>query len=121
VQAGILLVDDHAGFRRVARRVLEAGGLTVVGEAADGREALAMARELRPQVVVLDVLLPDMDGFVVATQLAELPAPPRIVLISSLTRAELGKRIDAAPVAGFLAKDELDGARLAELVGLTPC
>jgi two-component system nitrate/nitrite response regulator NarL len=116
---GILLVDDHAGFRRVARRLLEAGGLTGVGEAADGREALALARKLRPEVVVLDVLLPDMDGFVVATQLAALPAPPRVVLISSLTRAELGTRIDAAPVAGFLAKEELDSRRLVELAGLS--
>ncbi|MFL6122796.1 response regulator transcription factor [Actinophytocola sp.] len=119
MHAGILLVDDHAGFRRVARRLLEVGGLNVVGEAANGEEALAMAEKLLPDVVVLDVLLPDMDGFVVATQLAALPAPPRVVLISSLTRAELGTRIDAAPVAGFLAKDDLDGARLAEVAGLT--
>lgn len=121
MQAGILLVDDHAGFRRVARRLLESGGLNVVGEAADGREALALVRTLRPDVVVLDVLLPDMDGFVVATRLAALPTPPLIVLISSLTRDELGTRIDAAPVAGFLAKDEFNGQRLAELVGLPPC
>lgn len=119
MHAGILLVDDHAGFRRVARRLLEASGLNVVGEAADGREALALARKLRPEVVVLDVLLPDMDGFVVATQLAALPAPPRVVLISSLTHAELGARIDAAPVAGFLAKDEFDGPRLSEVAGLS--
>jgi DNA-binding NarL/FixJ family response regulator len=120
MRAGILLVDDHAGFRRVARRLLEAGGLTVVGEAANGREALTLVAELRPEVVVLDVLLPDMDGFVVATHLAALPAPPRVVLISSLTRAELGTRIDAAPVAGFLSKDELDGESLAALAGLSP-
>jgi len=121
VQAGILLVDDHAGFRRVARRMLEAGGLRVVGEAASGHEALALVGKLRPEVVVLDVLLPDMDGFVVATQLAALPAPPTVVLISSRTRTELGARLDTAPVAGFLAKEELDGRRLAELAGLSPC
>lgn len=118
--AGILLVDDHAGFRRAARRLLEADGLTVIGEAANGREALVLVRRLRPEVVVLDVLLPGMDGFVVAAHLAALPAPPHVVLISSLTRAELGTRLDEAPVAGFLAKDELDGRRLARLVGLSP-
>lgn len=121
VRASILLVDDHAGFRRAARRLLESGGLTVVGEAADGRTALAQARELRPDLVVLDVLLPDVDGFTVAARLAALPTPPVVVLISSLTRAELGGRIDAAPVAGFLAKDEFTGRRLAELAGLPPC
>ena len=121
MQAGILLVDDHAGFRGVARRLLEASGLRVVGEAANGREALALVEELRPEVVVLDVLLPDMDGFVVATQLAALPAPPTVVLISSRTRSELGIRLDAAPVAGFVTKEEFDGSRLAALTGLSPC
>lgn len=120
MKAGVLLVDDHAGFRRAARRLLEADGLNVVGEAADGREALALARTLRPEVVVLDVLLPGMDGFVVAVHLAALPAPPRVVLVSSLTRGELGTRLDEAPVVGFLAKDELDGRRLAELLGMSP-
>ncbi|CAM3419843.1 response regulator transcription factor [Kibdelosporangium persicum] len=116
----ILIVDDHAGFRRVARRLLEACGMDVVGEAGNGREALAMTEQLCPQVVVLDVLLPDMDGFVVAHELAGLPSPPRVVLISSLTRAELGTRVDTAPVAGFLAKEDLSGQRLADLAGLPP-
>ncbi|MDQ3790354.1 MAG: response regulator transcription factor, partial [Actinomycetota bacterium] len=121
VHAGILLVDDHAGFRRAARRLLEAGGLRVVGEAANGREALALVERLRPEVVVLDVLLPDMDGFVVATQLAALPAPPTVVLISSRTRSELGVRLDTAPVAGFVTKEEFDSRRVAALAGLSSC
>ncbi|MGW4111161.1 response regulator [Actinosynnema sp. NPDC004786] len=120
MRASVLLVDDHAGFRRVARRLLESEGLTVVGEAADGREALARARELRPDVVVLDVLLPDVDGLTVAEELAALPVPPRVVLISSLARAELGERIDASPAAGFLPKDEFSGLRVAGLAGLPP-
>src|SRR5262249_13778798 len=62
----VLIVDDHAHFRRLARRVLEAGGFSVVGEAADGASALAAASELRPQLVVLDVMLPDLDGIAVA-------------------------------------------------------
>ncbi|GAA2907794.1 hypothetical protein GCM10010517_74240 [Streptosporangium fragile] len=118
VTAGILLVDDHAGFRRMARRLLEAGGLDVVGEAADGGEALARARELRPKVVVLDVLLPDIDGFAVAEKLAEFPDPPKVVLISSHSLSELGGKIDTTRVRGFLAKDELTAQRLAELAGL---
>jgi len=67
----VLLVDDHGGFRAVARQLLELGGLEVVGEAAGGREALAKVQALRPELVLLDVLLPDMDGFVVAERIAE--------------------------------------------------
>ncbi|GII85118.1 hypothetical protein Ssi03_31080 [Sphaerisporangium siamense] len=117
---GILLVDDHPGFRRMARRLLEAGGLRVIGEAADGRQAVALAAELRPEVVVLDVLLPDIDGFAVAAMLAELPDPPAVVLISSHSPLELGAEAGAPNVRGFLPKDELTAQRLAELAGLRP-
>ncbi|GAA4622815.1 hypothetical protein GCM10023196_016530 [Actinoallomurus vinaceus] len=114
--AGILLVDDHPGFRRLTRRLLEAGGLEVVGEAADGREALRRVAALCPGVVVMDVFLPDMDGFAVAERLAASEEPPVVVLISSHCRAELGTRLDRAPITGFLAKDELSVQRLTELL-----
>lgn len=113
----MLIVDDHDGFRESARALLEAEGFAVVGDAADGAAALAAALRLRPDVVLLDVQLPDLDGFAVAERLATLREPPRVVLISSRDAAAYGPRVDAAPVCGFLAKRELSGASLAALVG----
>jgi CheY-like chemotaxis protein len=116
VRPTVLIVDDHDGFRESAWALLEAEGFTVVGDAADGAAAIAEAGRLRPDVVLLDVQLPDVDGFVVAGRLAAGPDPPRVVLISSRDAAAYGPRVDAAPVSGFLAKRELSGAALAALV-----
>ena len=113
----VLIVDDHDGFRESARALLEAEGFAVVGDAADGAAALAAALRLRPDVVLLDVQLPDVDGFAVAEVLAALSEPPRVVLISSRDAAAYGPSLDAAPACGFLAKRELSGASLAALVG----
>ena len=113
----VLIVDDHDGFRESARALLEAEGFAVAGDAADGAAAVAAVARLRPDVVLLDVQLPDADGFAVAERLAEGPDPPRVVLISSREAAAYGPRIGAAPVCGFLAKRELSGAALAALVG----
>jgi DNA-binding NarL/FixJ family response regulator len=110
----LLIVDDHAGFRRLARRVLRAEGLDVVGEAGDGRSALRAVERLRPDAVLLDVLLPDLDGFEVADCLAAMAQPPRVVLTSSRSAEELGDRLRAAAVAGFIAKDDLSGAALVD-------
>lgn len=112
----VLVVDDHAGFRQLARRLLMAGGYEVVGLAAGGAEAVRQAALLRPDLVLLDVLLPDLDGFGVAERLAGLADPPVVVLVSSRTRVELGARLDTAPVRGFLPKEELTLQRLAELI-----
>ena len=117
VRTTVLIVDDHDGFRESAQALLEAEGFTVVGGAADAAAALAAVQRLRPEVVLLDVQLPDMDGFAVAEQLAAAPDPPRVVLISSRDAAAYGPRLDAAPACGFLAKRELSGASLAALVG----
>jgi two-component system nitrate/nitrite response regulator NarL len=113
----ILIVDDHDGFRAVARAMLESEGFDVVGEAVDGGDALAAAWRLHPGVVLLDVHLPDMDGFAVSELLAQLPGPPMVVLISSRPIADLRRRVRDSPVAGFLAKHELSGAALTALVG----
>lgn len=113
----VLIVDDHASFRRLARKLLEAGGFTVVGEAADGRSALAAAAALHPQLVLLDVLLPELDGFAVARQLATQAEPPLVVLTSSRDRLELGTRLADAPAVAFLQKDELSAERLAAIAG----
>ena len=113
----VLIVDDHGGFRESARALLEAEGFAVLGCAPDGASALAAVQRLRPEVVLLDIQLPDLDGFAVARQLAAAPDPPRVVLISSRDAAAYGPRLAAAPACGFLAKRELSGASLAALVG----
>ncbi len=110
----MLIVDDHAGFRRHARRLLESEGFTVVGEAADGASAVVATRSLRPKFVLLDVLLPDTDGFTVAERLADEPDAPAVVLISSREAAEFGTRLQRSPARGFVHKGALSGA-LAEL------
>ena len=116
----VLIVDDHAGFRGFARRLLEAGGYTVVGEAADGSSALAAVEALRPELVLLDVVLPDTDGFAVAERLAERSDGPVVVLTSSREAADLGERLDRTPARGFIHKDDLSGAALTALARSSP-
>jgi DNA-binding NarL/FixJ family response regulator len=112
----VLIVDDHADFRTSARAVLEADGYDVVAEADDGATGVRLAEEFSPAIVLLDVGLPDMDGFLVADRMAALALPPAVVLISSRERAAYGRRIDAAPVRGFLSKRQLSGTALAALL-----
>src|SRR3954454_10091683 len=108
----VLIVDDHASFRGLARRVLEAGGLTVVGEAQDGASALAATRALDPELVLLDVLLPDCDGFAVAERIAHTSARACVVLTSSRELDDLRARLERTSACGFLPKDELSGEAL---------
>ena len=112
----VLIVDDHARFRAVARAMLQGEGFDVIGEAGDGGSAVAAAGLMCPEVVLLDVHLPDMDGFAVALQLASLARPPVVVLTSSRPIADLRQRVRASRAAGFLAKDELSGAALLAIV-----
>jgi DNA-binding NarL/FixJ family response regulator len=112
----VLVVDDHPSFRRCARSLLTAEGFEVVGEAEDGAAALALAGELAPELVVLDVQLPDLDGFEVARRLlADEPGLP-IVLVSSRDRGEYGPLIEASGARGFVPKGELCGAELERLL-----
>lgn len=115
--AKILIVDDYAPFRRSARRMLEAAGFDVVGEAADGTSAFDAVRELRPDVVLLDVQLPDVDGFEVARRLAAEPDVPVIILTSVRDAADYGRRLPRAPVRGFISKADLSQQRFSALVG----
>ena len=112
----VLIVDDHAGFRATARRLLEGEGYEVVGEAEDAAAALAVAQETRPELVLLDVQLPDLDGFELAEVLVKLDPAVRIVLISSRDAEDYGRHVDASPAPGFLPKAELSGAALAALL-----
>jgi DNA-binding NarL/FixJ family response regulator len=112
-----LVVDDHPSFRRFARRLLEAGGFTVVGEAADGASAIARARDTRPDIVLLDVLLPDTNGFEVADLLAAEPRRPVVVLTSSRSAADLGPSLERSSARGFISKRDLTVDSLAALLG----
>lgn len=113
----VFVVDDHAEFRRSARVLLEADGFEVIGEACGGSEALAALAVLRPAIVLLDIQLPDMDGFAVAERLAAAADPPAVVLTSGRDARSFGARLSAAPALGFIAKADLSGAALAGLVG----
>ena len=114
--ASVLIVDDHASFRALARTLLEAAGYEVVGEAPDGVSALAAVANLKPAVVLLDVQLPDVDGFAVSRRLAAEDDPPVVVLISSRDRSAYRRRLADTPARGFLAKSELSGPALAALL-----
>jgi DNA-binding NarL/FixJ family response regulator len=113
----VLIVDDHAGFRAAARALLEAGDFRVVGEAEDGAAALAAAAELRPEVVLLDIQLPDVDGFAVAERLVGDGVAAAIVLISSRTVSSFRRRLAAEPAWSFIPKDELSHETLAAVLG----
>ncbi len=113
----VLIVDDHAGFRELARRMLEAADYTIIGEAHDAASALAAAARLQPDVVLLDIQLPDLDGFAVSERLATADDPPVVVLISSRSESAYRRRLADSPARGFIAKSELSGLALAALMG----
>ena len=113
----VLIVDDHDGFRMTARALLEAEGFDVVGEAATGIAALRAAGELHPDLVLLDVQLPDFDGFEVAARLrARNGDGPDVVLTSSRDASEYGALVEQSGARGFAPKGELSGAALAALI-----
>lgn len=112
----VLIVDDHSSFRANARRLLEADGFDVVGEALDGREAIEIAHRLKPDLVLLDVQLPDLDGFEVAARLAELGLESVVVLTSSRDATDLAPLLTRSPARAFIPKAELSGAALAGLL-----
>jgi DNA-binding NarL/FixJ family response regulator len=116
VTTTVLIVDDHPSFRATARALLEAEGFAVLGEAADGADALAKARTLSPDVVLLDVQLPDLDGFEVARRLAANGTLPAIVLVSSRDASDYGGLIAASGARGFVPKGELSGSAVRALL-----
>ncbi len=114
----VLIVDDHAPFRSIARQVLTADGFLIVGEAADGAEAIRACGELRPDLVLLDIQLPDIDGFAVAAVLTTRIHPPAVVLVSSRSRTDYGSRIEDCRARGYIAKAELSGDAVRRLLPL---
>ena len=112
----LLIVDDLPEFRSFARELLSADGFEVAGEAEDGESAIAAAEELHPDVVLLDVQLPGIDGFEVARRLAALANPPRVVLTSSRQARDYGSKVAASSALGFIPKQDLSGEALHALV-----
>jgi DNA-binding NarL/FixJ family response regulator len=113
----VLIVDDHAPFRQYLRLVLEDDGFEVVADVADGAQAMAAVAASRPDLVLLDVHLGDgPDGFEIARLLADLPSPPAVIVTSSRSRSAYSDRITAAPVLGFVPKEDLSPASIRRLV-----
>jgi DNA-binding NarL/FixJ family response regulator len=113
----VLVVDDHAGFRSRARLLLESEGYEVVGEAGDGTTALAAAASLNPDVVLLDVQLPDQDGFDVAARLTCNGDGPAVILTSSRDWSDSADLIARSGARGFVPKDQLSGQAVGALLG----
>jgi DNA-binding NarL/FixJ family response regulator len=116
VPMSVLIVDDHPSFRATARAVLEEEGFDVVGEAENGIHALRAARELHPDLVLLDVQLPDFDGFEVASRLTRNGDGPAVVLTSSRDFSDFGELVARSGAIGFVPKAELSGAALSSLL-----
>jgi DNA-binding NarL/FixJ family response regulator len=117
-QAGrrVLVVDDHPSFRSCVRALLISEGFDVVGEAEDGESALALAAELSPDLVLLDIQLPDISGFEVVSRLHEENPELEIVLVSSRDAEAYGSALGASGARGFITKGDLSGPALARLL-----
>ena len=114
----VLIVDDHPSFRASARAMLESEGFVVVGEASDGASALEALTALAPDIVLLDVQLPDMSGFDVCADLeGRNGSMPEIILVSSRDASDYGELVAASCACGFVPKGELSGELVASLLG----
>jgi DNA-binding NarL/FixJ family response regulator len=112
----VLIVDDHPSFRAMARALLECEGYEVVAEAESAAAALRATEKVHPDLVLLDVQLPDLDGFQLAERIAELQPTTQIVLTSSRDCEDYGRSIEESVARGFVPKAELSGSRLAALL-----
>jgi DNA-binding NarL/FixJ family response regulator len=112
----VLIVDDHPGFRAQARALLATAGYEVVGEAADGESGVRVASELSPDVVLLDVQLPDITGFEVVRRVHGEPDPPAVILISSRDASDYGRRIGRSGARGFIPKADLSARTLTDVL-----
>jgi DNA-binding NarL/FixJ family response regulator len=112
----ILIVDDHPSFRGMARALLESEGFHVVGEAEDGAAAIEAATALHPDVILLDVQLPDIDGFEVASQLTKNGSSPAVVMTSSRDACDFGSLVANSGARGFIPKAELSAEAVSALL-----
>jgi DNA-binding NarL/FixJ family response regulator len=113
----VVIVDDHPGFRSFARRILEAEGLRVVGEAADGESVLGVIERTDPDVVLVDVQLPGIDGFEVARLVRARATRPTVVLISTRAAEDYGPSIRESEARGFIPKADLSASAILDLLG----
>jgi CheY-like chemotaxis protein len=113
---GVLIIDDNPDFRTVARQLLERHGFVVVAEAETGISGIERAREHRPDLVLLDVQLPDIDGFEVAERLSRLDMPLEVILTSSLDRTDFGALVARSSALGFVPKAELSASAIEALL-----
>ena len=113
----VLIVDDHEAFRRLVSHLLQEIGREVVGEAASGEEALSESRRLKPDLVLLDIQLPDLDGLAVATTLTSEPQPPAVLLVSSRDATDYGPRLSGCGALGFITKADLSAETLTAFLG----
>jgi DNA-binding NarL/FixJ family response regulator len=111
----VLIVDDHAGFRRAARAILEAEGYAVIAESATGAEALEAVERFRPTLVLLDIGLPDLDGIEVAARLTTADRSLAVVLTSSRDACDYRPQLESSGARGFIPKGELSGAAVAAI------
>ena len=112
----VLIVDDHAAFRSSARLLLESEGFQVIGEADNGESAVEKTAELGPDLVLLDVQLPDIDGFEVASRVTHTDSSPVVILVSSREAADFGPLVSSCGARGFVAKADLSGDRVRSLL-----
>lgn len=112
----LLIVDDHDGYRSFVATMLEGGEFTVTGQAEDGESAVGLVAELHPDLVLLDVQLPGIDGFEVARRIAEQSPAPYVVLTSTRDATDFGTRLFEAPIIGFVPKHEMSVEALTRLL-----
>jgi DNA-binding NarL/FixJ family response regulator len=113
----VLVVDDHGGFRALVRELLQVEGFRVVGEAVDAASGIDAARDLRPDIVLLDIQLPDFDGILASHRIAALDGGPAIVLTSSCDVSDVAGALAESPARGFISKPDLSGPAIRALVG----
>lgn len=116
MKRSIAIIDDNSGFRASARRVLEDQGYVVAAEAADGSSGVDAVKSSEVEIAIVDIQLPDFDGFEVARRICAGESPPAVVLVSSRDRADFGSLVDRSPARGFIAKSDLSGASLQAVV-----
>lgn len=112
----VVIVDDNSAVRATVRSLLERGGLVVLAEVGTGLGAIKQAERHRTDLVLVDVQLPDVDGFEVAERLSQLEPPPDVILTSSLDSTDFGALVTSSPALGFIPKAELSVAAIENLV-----
>jgi len=112
----VLIVDDNSDFRAAARQLLERHGFVVVAEAETGVSGIEQAKEHRPDLVLVDVQLPDVDGFEVAERLSRLGVPLEVILTSSLDGTDFGALVARSSALGFVPKAELSASAIEALL-----